>query len=155
MRILACFCCRADRQVRGSAPALGVSVLTDGSGVPNNRITATGVTYDNNGNLTSGFGVAPAYDAANRLTAVWINGQTNSTYLYDSANPIRLSQVPTGLPPGTVSDFSIRAATFRACQTQSRTLPGQAASLQCRTRLRVPQVHLRRGCLYRTPRGNM
>jgi hypothetical protein len=47
--------------------------------VPNNRITASGVTYDNNGNLTPGFGnIGPVYDAANRVSQVWMNGQPNT-----------------------------------------------------------------------------
>ena len=67
------------------APALNVTVALDANGVPTNRIAATGVSYDNNGNQTAGFGgLLMSYDAANRLAAV--GGSQSAAYLYDPDN---------------------------------------------------------------------
>ena len=62
------------------APTLNVSVQVDGNNVPTNRITATGVTYDNNGNLTAGFGgMTLYYDAANRVKQATLGGRADIT----------------------------------------------------------------------------
>jgi RHS repeat-associated protein len=69
----------------GSAPTLGLTVALDANNVPTNRINATGVTYDNNGNQTLGFGgLSLTYDAANRISAV--GGIQTAAYAYDSDN---------------------------------------------------------------------
>jgi RHS repeat-associated protein len=67
------------------APALSLTVALDSNNVPTNRIAATGVSYDNNGNQTAGFGgLLLGYDAANRVTGV--GGSQGGTYAYDSDN---------------------------------------------------------------------
>jgi RHS repeat-associated protein len=67
------------------APSLSLTVALDANNVPTNRINATGVTYDNNGNQTLGFGnLSLTYDAANRVTAV--GGSQTAAYAYDSDN---------------------------------------------------------------------
>jgi RHS repeat-associated protein len=51
-----------------------------------NRLTASGVTYDNNGNVTAGFaGLNLYYDTVNRLSEVQTTGGS-SYYGYDPAN---------------------------------------------------------------------
>jgi RHS repeat-associated protein len=66
------------------APSLSVTVALNANNVPTNRINATGVAYDNNGNQTLGFSLQMIYDAANRVSAVG-NGSF-SYYAYDSDN---------------------------------------------------------------------
>ena len=67
------------------APSLSLSVALDSNNVPTNRINATGVSYDNNGNQTAGFGgLSLTYDKGNRLTAV--GGSQSAAYAYDSDN---------------------------------------------------------------------
>jgi RHS repeat-associated protein len=67
------------------APSLSLTVALDSNNVPTNRIAATGVSYDNNGNQTAGFGgLLLGYDAANRVTGV--GGSQGGTYAYDSDN---------------------------------------------------------------------
>ena len=65
-------------QPSGTAGAPAMSVTVDPA---TNRIWPTGVAYDNNGNMTQGFGLYFGYDAANRLTTTG-----NATYAYDSDN---------------------------------------------------------------------
>jgi hypothetical protein len=51
--------------------ALSVTVALDANSVPTNRISATAVGYDYNGNQTAGFGgLSLTYDETNRLSAV-------------------------------------------------------------------------------------
>jgi len=65
----------------GSAPSLSVSV-----DAATNRILPTGVSYDNNGNVTAGFGgLHLSYDAANRVGLVLI-GTSYYHYGYDPDN---------------------------------------------------------------------
>jgi len=53
------------------APSLSLTVALNSNNVPTNRINATGVSYDNNGNQTAGFGgLSMTYDLANRVSAV-------------------------------------------------------------------------------------
>jgi RHS repeat-associated protein len=67
------------------APSLSLTVALDANNVPTNRINASGVTYDNNGNQTLGFGnLSLTYDAANRISAV--GGIQTAAYAYDSDN---------------------------------------------------------------------
>jgi YD repeat-containing protein len=67
------------------APSLSLSVALNSNNVPTNRISATGVMYDNNGNQTLGFGgLSLSYDAANRVTTV--SGSQSAAYAYDSGN---------------------------------------------------------------------
>jgi RHS repeat-associated protein len=67
------------------APSLSVNVALDSNQVPTNRIAATGVSYDNNGNQTAGFGgLLLSYDAANRVIAV--GGSESASYAYDPDN---------------------------------------------------------------------
>ena len=67
------------------APSLSLSVALDANNVPTNRINATGVSYDNNGNQTAGFGgLSLTYDKGNRVTAV--GGSQSAAYAYDSDN---------------------------------------------------------------------
>jgi hypothetical protein len=66
-------------------PALSVTVALDANSVPTNRISATAVGYDYNGNQTAGFGgLSLTYDAANRLSTV--GGSQSAAYAYDSDN---------------------------------------------------------------------
>jgi RHS repeat-associated protein len=68
------------------APSLNVSVALDANNVPTNRISATGVSYDNNGNQTLGFGgVHLSYDAVNRVGTAMLGSQSYN-YGYDSDN---------------------------------------------------------------------
>ena len=67
------------------APSLSLTVALDSNSVPTNRINATGVSYDNNGNQTAGFGgLSLTYDKGNRVTAV--GGSQSAAYAYDSDN---------------------------------------------------------------------
>ncbi len=67
------------------APSLNLTVALDANNVPTNRINATGVGYDANGNQTQGFaGYTFTYDVANRVTAV--SGTGTAAYGYDSDN---------------------------------------------------------------------
>jgi RHS repeat-associated protein len=67
------------------APSLNLTVALDANNVPTNRINATGVGYDANGNQTQGFaGYTFTYDVANRITAV--SGTRTAAYGYDSDN---------------------------------------------------------------------
>jgi RHS repeat-associated protein len=67
------------------APSLSLTVAVNGNNVPTNRISATGVSYDNNGNQTAGFGgLSMVYDAANRVAR--IAGSQSAAYGYDSDN---------------------------------------------------------------------
>jgi RHS repeat-associated protein len=78
------------------APSLNVSVALDANNVPTNRIQATGVSYDNNGNLAAGFGgVRLFYDAANRVSPVQINYQSYY-YGYDTDNRRMYYRDPSG-----------------------------------------------------------
>ena len=64
-------------------------------GCPTTGSRPAGTSYDNNGNLTLGFGnIGLVYDAANRMTQVWINGggQPNTYYGYDPSNQPRLQR---------------------------------------------------------------
>jgi YD repeat-containing protein len=66
-------------------PSINLTVQVDGNNVPTNRIVATGVAYDNNGNLTAGFGgLTFSYDKGNRMTAV--GGGASEAYAYDAQN---------------------------------------------------------------------
>jgi RHS repeat-associated protein len=63
------------------APSLSVSV-----NAATNRLTASGATYDNNGNVTAGFaGLNLYYDAVNRIAQVQTTGGS-SYYGYDPDN---------------------------------------------------------------------
>ena len=65
----------------GGAPSLSMSV-----NAATNQLTATGVSYDNNGNLLTGFGgMSFSHDAANRVSQVETSSGT-SYYGYDSGN---------------------------------------------------------------------
>ena len=67
------------------APSLNLTVALDANNVPTNRINATGVGYDANGNQTQGFaGYTFTYDVVNRVTAV--SGTGTAAYGYDSDN---------------------------------------------------------------------
>jgi RHS repeat-associated protein len=69
--------------ISGSGPTLSLSLALDANNVPTNQIV--GVSYDNNGNQTSGFvGLSMTYDAANRMIAV--GGSQSAAYAYDSDN---------------------------------------------------------------------
>ena len=69
----------------GGPPSISLTAAVNASNVPTNQIQATGVTYDNNGNQTAGFGgLTFSYDAANRMTAV--GGSASEAYWYDSSN---------------------------------------------------------------------
>ena len=65
----------------GGAPSLSMSV-----NAATNQLTATGVSYDNNGNLLTGFGgMLFSHDAANRVSQVETSSGT-SYYGYDADN---------------------------------------------------------------------
>jgi RHS repeat-associated protein len=72
----------------------------------NNRISATGVTYDASGNMTSDGNHTYAYDAENRLVSV-DNGQT-ATYTYN-ANGQRIRSTANGTSVDFVYDLSGQA----------------------------------------------
>jgi YD repeat-containing protein len=77
------------------APSLSLTVALNASNVPTNRINATGVSYDNNGNQTAGFGgLSLGYDAANRMISV--GGSQSAAYAYDSSNLRVYSRNATG-----------------------------------------------------------
>jgi len=109
----------------GGAPTLSVSVALDQNNVPNNRITASGVSYDNNGNLTLGFGnIGPEYDAANRVSQVWMNGQPNTYYGYDPDNH-RVYSGGTGHGADTIYLYGVdgkKLATYTTTFTGSYPL---------------------------------
>ena len=69
----------------GGPPSISLTAAVNASNVPTNQIQATGVTYDNNGNQTAGFGgLTFSYDAANRMTAA--GGSASQAYAYDAQN---------------------------------------------------------------------
>ena len=69
----------------GGPPSISLTAAVNANNVPTNQIQATGVTYDNNGNQTAGFGgLTFSYDAANRM--VGVGGSASEAYWYDSSN---------------------------------------------------------------------
>ena len=69
----------------GGPPSISLTAVVNANNVPTNQIQATGVTYDNNGNQTAGFGgLTFSYDAANRM--VGVGGSAAEAYAYDSSN---------------------------------------------------------------------